>query len=293
MTVGDYKISYDEYKSWYFQYVNHLDWGDDGIWETPDAPFDELKSNIEDSLRQKYAILTLADKYNIKLTRSDKKEIDAAMAEYMSEQGGKSGFKAWLNEQGYTGKVFRETYEVLYYYDAYLRELLFTGYDGVIPVDDETILKDIDENFYRYTWIYIPFSQGDVYSENRAKIDRAYSELETGADFYTVAEKYSEWSGSAEKGVCATLGQKLEAIEKAALELEYGKYSSVIETDEGHCIIMRLEIDEAYINSNFETLVYDSATRRYNELLSKTANELQITYKGYYDELTHEMLTSK
>lgn len=291
MTVGDYKISYDEYKTWYFQYVNNLDWGDDGIWETPDAPFDELKAMIEDTLRNKYAILTLADKYNIKLTNSDKKELDAWMASYISEQGGEAKFEAWLKEQGYTGKVFRENHEVYYYYDAYLRQLLY--YDGTFPADDETILRDIENNFYRYTWILIPFSQGDIYSENRAKIDMAYSELEAGKDFYDVAEKYSEWTKNTKIGICATIGEKDVDIEKAALELKYGEYSSVIANDEGHCILMRLEIDKEYINSNYDDLVYQSLTRRYNEYVASFASELPITYKSYYDTLTHEMLTSK
>lgn len=292
MTVGGYKISYDEYRCWYLNSLDTIDGGDSSVWIGEDAPFEQLKESVESILRNRYALITLIDKYGIEMTDDDKDDLDEFLAAEIEEYKGDEGYRAYLEEYGFTGKLYREQYEITYFLDGYLRDLLFTGYDNVIDVNDEVVLDDVKKNFYYYTWIYIPFEAGDNYADNRAKIDEAYALLEKGEDFYAVAEKYSEWTGNVKNGIYATIGEKLELIEETALSLEYGEYSRVLATTEGHCILLRLEMDMEDVAENFENIKYQYCTRRYNEVLAELAKTLEIEYKDYYYSLTYEMLTA-
>ena len=140
--------------------------------------------------------------------------------------------------------------------------------------------------------IFIPFGELDDYKENAKKIEEAFKAIENGEDFFDVAERYSEWMGNEKVGIYATKGEKIYTVENTVLNLEEGEYSRVLALDEGHAILMRLPMDTDYINEHFDDFVYQSATRRYNELLDNMALEMKITYTEYYDTLTMEMLKS-
>lgn len=292
MKVGDYKISFDEYRYFYLAAMNDIDGGDSTLWYEPDAPFDKLKQATEGYLCRKYAMKALIDEYDVKLTKDDKEDVNNTVKIYTEEQGGEEEFRLWLCEAGLTGRLFREQYEFAFHYDEYLREILFTGIDGLIPVDAETVNKDINENFYHYTWIFIPFGENDNYGENRKIIDEAHAKLESGEDFYKVADEYSEWTGKTEVGIYATLTEKIALIEETVLALEIGEYSRVLALEEGHAIMMRLRMDGEYINDHYETFVRQSATRRYHELIERMASEMEIKYKDYYESLTHKQIIS-
>lgn len=292
MKVDGYKISYDEYRCFYLKSMGEISGGESGFWDKEDAPFDELKSMVERSIARKYATLKLVKKYKIKLTAQDKKDINDTVAYYIEENGGPAGYRQWLSTEGLTGRLFREQYTLIYYYDEYLRNTLYTGIDGLVKVDDETVSADIHENFYHYTWIFIPFGELDNYKDNAKKIEDAFNALERGADFYDVADRYSEWTGNTKVGIYATKGEKIYTLENTALKLKEGEYSRVLALDEGHAIIMRLPMDEDYINNHFDDFVYQSFTRRYNEMLDNMALEMKVEYTDYYDTLTMDMITS-
>ena len=292
MKIDGNKISYDEYRCFYLKAMNEIAAGDNSIWDKEDAPFDELKETVERSLARKYATLKLAKKYKIKLSSQDKQDINDTVQYYIDENGGLTGYRQWLSTEGLTGRLFREQYTLIYYYDEYLRDILLTGIDDLIKVDDKTVSADVHENFYHYTWIFIPFGELDNYQENAKKIEEAFKALENGEDFYEVAERYSEWMGNEKIGIYATKGEKIYTIENTVLKLEENEYSRVLALDEGHAILMRLPMDSNYINEHFDDFVYQSGTRRYNELLDNMALEMKIEYTDYYDTLTMDMLTS-
>jgi len=290
--INGHKVTYDEYRCFYLKAMSEISDGSSDFWEKDDAPFEELKETVERSLSRKYVTLDLAKKYKIKLSSQDKQDINDTVAYYIEENGGMTGYRQWLSTEGMTGRLFREQYTLVYYYDEYLRDVLLTGIDDLIKVDDKTVSADVTENFYRYTWIFIPFGELDNYKENAKKIEEAFNALENGGDFYELAEKYSEWMGNEKIGIYATKGEKIYTIENTVLNLKEGEYSRVLALDEGHAILMRLPMDTDYINDHFDEFVYQSGTRRYNELLDKLALEAEVEYTEYYGTLTMEMLTS-
>lgn len=283
MDVGGYKISYDEYRLWYMQCLGDLG---------EDADEEQIRSETEQIIRRKYAQRSLCDRYGIELTDKDEAEIDEYFEELISQCGGKKSYKVYLGNYYFTGTLYREQYEATYYYDAYLRELLSTGRDGIIKVDRDTVLGDFWENFYRYAVIYIAFDEGDNYLTNRKTMDEIYARLEAGEDFCKLADEYSDLNIDNEAGVYATVGEKLEEIEHAALELECGEHSGIISTADGHYIIKRLELEESYTEKHFDDILEKYSTRRYNEYLESFASELEVSYKGYYKKLTRELLVS-
>ena len=292
MKINGYKVTFDEYRCFYLKAMSELEQGDGTIWYDEDAPFEELEELVLGTLKRKYATMTLIDKYGIKLTSQDKSDINDTISYYMEEYGGMTGYRQWLASEGLTGRLFREQYILYYYYDEYLRETLYTGIDDLIKVDDKTVSEDIKENFYHYTWIFVPFDEADNYADNAKKIEKALKALENGEDFYDVAEEYSEWMGNEKIGIYAAKGEKIALLEETALKLEEGEHSRILAMEEGHAILMRLPMDESYINSNFSDFVYQSATRRYNELLDRLGTEAKVELTKYYESLTMEEIVS-
>ena len=104
--VKGYKITHDEYRSFYLSSMASLENGDGTIWYEEDAPLEELKKLTEDAIRKKYAVMYLADKYKIKLTKSDKKDVNDTAAYYIEQSGGMAGYRQWLTSAGMTGRIF-------------------------------------------------------------------------------------------------------------------------------------------------------------------------------------------
>ncbi len=288
MTVGEIDVSYDMYKFIYNMTIEEMT---DADWSSAEE-LEKLKLKVEDTVKLYCAQMLLFDKYEIGLTSADKEAIDAEIQYYIDEQGGEEKYRNWLSENHISGKYFRSQLERLYYLDPYLREVLFTGIDNMIKMDDNTVYNDVKENFYRYTQIYVAVGENDNYLTKRLDIDAAYAELEKGKSFEDVALKYSDWTVNTARGVYTTAGEKLIQIEEEALSLELGEYGEVIESSEGFHIIKRLELEDEYIWDNLDDLGYISATRRYNELLKSEADKLTAEYNMYYETLTHEQLIS-
>ncbi len=293
MTVGGVDVSYDMYK---FCYNMALEGMGADFDPSNNDDIARLRDSALESIRLYCAQNILFDAYGIELKKEDKEKVDAEIQMYIDEQKGEAGYKKWLSENYSSGKFFREQIERIYFLDPYLRELLFTGIDELIKMDDETVLADVEASFYRYTQIFISCTEAD-YLTKRMEIDSAYQKLQNGEDFSDVASEYSDWAVNTERGAYSTKGEKLIEIEEAVLALEIsdslneGTYSGVIETYEGFHIVKRLPLDMEYVSSHLDEFSYTSATRRYNELVVAKGDELKVVYKDYFFTLTHEILT--
>lgn len=292
MTVNGYEVSCDEYKYFYYNHMKDLEAEIDGIDFTKEENIKLIKDRTEKSLKRMYAVIALFDEYELEFEDNDEDDINDSVAGYIYEQGGTEKFYKWLADARMSGDVFRKILEYSFFYDVYLRELLMTGIDGHIKMDDETLINDIMDNFYHYTQIFVEFREGDNYVENGEEIEKAYNALRNGADFYKVAEEYSDWNVHVETGVYSTKGEKLLIIEKTALSLEVGEYSEVVKSTEGHHIIMRLPMDRDYVVKHLNQLEEASYTRRYHEVIDAYAEKAEVKYNKYYDTLTHDTLIS-
>lgn len=310
MKIADRKVTYDEYRWFYYNCMIDMEAnakadGSYGELDFSNADtLSELKSNTEAALRKYYAIIYLCDKYGVEMSNDDEKEMNAYIKEYVASFDSKDDYKSELQKRRMTGDVFRDQY-AQYYYNLALCELLTSGYDGVIAVDEQTVRADITENFYHYKQIFIPFVEGSDYAEDKKLAEEAYKRLTGGEDFDTVenyvysarTSAFSKNSISHVTDIYATAGEKINMVESTALALEIGEISKVFWAENGeyrgHLIIKRLPIEEEDVDKSFDTLIVQSTTRRYNEYIEKIAAELAVTYESYYDELSHGMLVSK
>ena len=74
------------------------------------------------------------------------------------------------------------------------------------------------------------------------------------------------------------------------MALEIGEVSGVVESDIGYHVIKRLEIEDEYINKNFDTLRDIYKARMFNVMLEERMNTLDITYTDYHGTLTEQMI---
>lgn len=292
MTVDGKKVTYDEYK--FFYYYAAVTLGLETTDWTKEENLAKLKAEAEYEIRSKYAIKKLCDDYEIKLTRDDKKYINELMQSYIDIQEGKTAYREWLLDNRMTGTLFRDNTEVMEIYDGYLYEVLSTGIHDIIKVDKATVTQDVRDNFYHYTQVLIKLEEGELTDVKRAEIEAALAEIKSGADFYEVADEYSSWKVDAKKGeYIPPNGYTYPEVEEALEKLEIGEMSEIIESDVGYHILMRLDVDEEYINSNYDLFVTDSCVSRYRKYLDKVAEELTLEYTDYGKTLTFEALIKR
>lgn len=292
MTVNGKKITYDEYK--FFYYYAAVTLGLETTDWTKEENLAKLKAEAEYEIRSKYAIKTLCDEYGIELTRDDKKYVNAIMQDYIDIQEGKAAYREWLLDNRMTGTLFWDNTAVMEVYDGYLYDVLSTGIHDIIKVDKATVTQDVRDNFYHYTQVLIKLEEGELTDVKRADIEAALAEIKSGADFYEVADEYSSWKVDAKKGeYIPPNGYTYPEVEEALEKLGIGEMSEIIESDVGYHILMRLAPDEDYISTNYEIFATDSTVSRYRKYLDKVAEELTLEYTDYGKTLTFETLIKR
>ncbi len=272
MTVGGYKVSYDEYRLWYMDRLNAL--GEETDEET-------LRAETEDIIKRKYALVSLCEEYGIKLTDTEKDEVDEYLEGFISDCGGEDGYKVYIENYYFTGRLFREQCELLYCTDSLIGEIKR-------GVDYAAVLSGAGESLYRYAVIYKARSE---------KIDEVYALLEAGEDFDAVASEYSDRIVNNQRGgyEYTYVGDedKSVLITQAVAGLEIGKYSEVVcVPDDGYYILKRLEMETSVLEDDFDEIAEKFAKKSYIELREARAAGFKISYKKSYDKLTREKLKS-
>ncbi len=260
------KITQSEYD---YYYLNFLAEGI-GAEEAADKTLAELK--------RIGAIFSLAEEHGVSLEKEERKAVEAELEATIENFGGKEKFEEGLAEYNMT----RELYVSLSQMNSLeiaLRTYVTDEVSGVIKSDDETVESDIAENFIAAKQILIANDEGDDVDENRALAADILAKLAAGQDFDALAEEYGEDdSMDITYGRYFTDGMFPEAFENAAKRLAVGEMSELIESEVGFHIILRMPIDDAYIDENFNTLRYYYLNRTFNEILEERAGELNVVY---------------
>jgi len=116
-------------------------------------------------------------------------------------------------------------------------------------VDDESILKNYEENYITAKHILIPvmdLETGEILSDKEAAEAKKLAEdikkrISKGEDFDKLMNEYSKDTGLAyyPDGYTFTYGEMMEEFEDAAFALEEGKVSDLVETYYGYHIIKK------------------------------------------------------
>ncbi len=293
--IGKYDVRYEELR---YLVLNHKadmaeKYGKE-IWDDPASAEkykDELWELVSDSIvSDYYAVKAMADEYYLgggaEGMFSEKPILDAVQETVeiaVDECGSFKKYKETLELQFMTDYLFRfyctaeECATELFYILA--RDL------GVIESDDEYITDYMhSDSFIRTNHIFLK----GVTEENRALADKLRDQLEVSdnkelemimlkgihcAD-YTMTTRHGKYFAR----YTSDYG---DAYETAAFELDVNELSEVVEAADGFYIIIRLELEEDYLNENFDVFKDDIMGSEFNKQLAEYKAKLEFTLNDH------------
>jgi parvulin-like peptidyl-prolyl isomerase len=288
MTVGENAIGFDEYRYFYLNY--RRDFTEEGITDS-DELAKEIKENLVFSLRKKYAISEWAKEKGISLSSDELAYLKEQKQGYVDSYGGRDVFLAEIANGFMTEELFDSISQAQLIEDK-LRSFEYNEFTGSIRSDDATVEKYIKDNFIHATHVLIMNDEGE---DAEANYNLALSIAEmaaNGTDFDSLILEYNEDTdmNKTTVGYYFAEGQLIVEFEQAALALEIGEVSGVVKSDIGYHVIKRLEIEDEYINKNFDTLRDIYKARMFNVMLEERINTLEIAYTDYHSTLTEQMI---
>lgn len=257
--VGEFEVPYEEL---YFFANNYKQSFGDKYGDAAKAHLNELREAVYKDIVANYAVLTLAKEVGLSIESEDiQEEVQSRLDSYIEEDfdGKRSKYKKYLKEQGITDNYIRFSIAVDLVYSQLVSEYIKTG---VINDDEQYVKNAIKEDFVRTWHVMIPNEDGSAANYELAK--EALDKINSGTSMFDmIGSKYNkDFMLTTTDGYYFTKGIMDESYEKAAYELEIGEISGIVEStaqidgEQINCyyIIQRLELEEAYIKANFETL---------------------------------------
>ncbi|MGM9642313.1 MAG: hypothetical protein ACI3XI_03790 [Eubacteriales bacterium] len=293
-TIGRFEILYDEYR---YLVLNHkkdmmAKYGED-IWADPEKAEKyeaELWGLVRDSIvSDYYAVLAMADDFylgNADVMMKEDAILDAVQENVESvvdECGSFRKYKAALAEQFMTDRLFRfyiaaeECATELFY--ILVRDL------GVIESDDDYITDYMhSESFIRTNHIFLK----GVTEENRALANSLRDQL-ADADNRELEMIMLKGIYCADYTMTTTHGKYFarytsdygEEYEREAFTLSVGSLSDVVETSEGFYVILRLEVEDDYLDDNFDDFKDDILGSEFNKILAEYKEALTFELNDF------------
>ena len=262
--VGKYEVKYEELR--YVTLLNKrvLD-KELGKYEDLDAVKQHeykklLKERVYDDIRSNYVVLTLCEEYGIRtdsliLRMRVQDDIQNSVEE--SFGGDVSKYKEALKKEGLTDSFFRFTLRIDYLEMELQEHFVKNKID--IKYDESDLGGFIEyvmgsEDWLRTIHAYYPKQHQYIdVTQSASRAENAYTEvfaavgdenrLEAMNDAIKSAPFVSGFSMTTD-GIYFTYGQMGEKYEEAAFALDEYGVSSVVETEDGYFVIMRLPLDE-------------------------------------------------
>ena len=124
--------------------------------------------------------------------------------------------------------------------------------------------------------------------------EKVLAQLKKGADFATLAKKYSIGPSGKNGGDLGyfSRGQMVPAFEKAAFALKKGEISNIVKTQFGYHIIQVEDIKKGKVQK-FKEVKKNIKTILENDFVNKKMSELYDNYSSNKDNLTVEKIASK
>ena len=236
-----------------------------------------LNETVLEELRLYYAVETLAAKNGISLSEKDVAEIETQIAINRESFDSEKAYKKYYAEKHMTENVFFIQTQNYYlsrnlYYHFYAR---MNDQKDSMYLTTEQLREDINDHFYCAVQIMMTDS-------NATDPQTVYEKLQNGEDFYKLAEYYSVDS---KEPRYFTDGEMVEEFEEAVKSLKVGEYSKPVKSALGTHIILRLPLDEEYIENNLDAFRDTDTVRIYNEMLKAEGDSLEIVYEERYEGL--------
>ena len=196
--------------------------------------YQQIKQSAMQFLVQRAELEQKASDYGIKIT---KKQIEDRVAQIKKQLGGEKAYKAQVKANGLTEATVRSDIVE----PQLVSEAIYKKVTGDIKVSD----KDVAAYYKSHMKTYQQPESRDVRHilvPTKAQADKLYARLQAGADFATLAKKYSKDPGSAVQGGKLTIvkGQTAGPFDQTAFLLKKGQMSHPVKTQYGYHIIQAL-----------------------------------------------------
>lgn len=197
------------------------------------------------------------------------KKLAVEQLDQMKQQVGEDMFKSLLDEKGLKESELQ----------GYLEQVMISMEDKTRTVTEEEVKEQFEATKQDYTVAsvrHVLISLTDADQKERTKEEAlkiakdVKSQLDKGADFATIAKKYSEDPGSVDNGGLyenTPVGRWVEAFKQSALTLPLNTISDPVETDYGYHILK--------VESRAETS-FDQLTDEQKETIKSTLGSAKI-----------------
>ena len=276
LTVGGEEVSYDVYRYFYLNYKA----------ENEDYTEEEIHEKAVDAISMDIALTLLAETQKVSLDKSDKKSVDEYVEAAIANYGGKEAYREALEKNHLNDELFRYFYSQQLL-ETKLREHMYLEMNNIIKSDDETVEADIKENFMAAKQGLIRHDNGKSDEENRSLAEDILKKAQSGEDFDTLIKEYSEDTTALTDYVYYfTYGQLVEGFEKAVLDTGIGKLCEyVAESESGYHVIMRMPLDDEYIDTHFEELRDAYKARSFNDMRKTLTESFEVERSKDFDTI--------
>ena len=281
MEVNGEKVSLDEYIFCFTLVRRNLDYGDTTIWAN-EQNAQMLRERVETVVLQRYALQRLAEKYGVELTDEDKQMTEAVLQDTLEYFGTEEAYIAAMQEFGATEAVYVDYLNSLTLYEK-LYENLY-GVDGVMSESFEEVYERATTEYVHVKHILISFGENPEEALELALEIQARAE--NGEDFDELRAQYDgDAAGQPPEGYFFTYQTMVLPFEETSFALEPGEISAPVETSYGYHIILKLEITEEDVYTNYE-LFTTNTTMMLDMLIADEIETLDVKYASNYDLLT-------
>ena len=280
----------DEFQYYQSRYKENFDSGDHSFWEDNPDMATRVEALIWAELCRNYAVRHECERYGIGFSEEELSELDRSLAELVYALGGREAFDRTLTLYHMTPYLYytQTQTEMLY-------EKLNTYYleSGMILTSNEDVraLLDTDE-YVRAKHILITNDAGDDHEANLATAKDILARLQNGEDFDLLMKEYSEdvnaeGALNGPDGYYFFRGEMDESFENASFALKEGELSDIVTSAYGYHIILRLEKEAEYMDTNLSSIKTAYAQLRFYQLLDEVVADWETlpceSYADYAD----------
>ncbi len=276
LTVGGEDVSYDLYRYFYLNYKA----------ENESYTEEELYEKAVDAISMDIALSLLAESQDVGLNKTEKKSVDDYVEASVANYGGKDAYLKALRKNHLTDELFRYFYSQQLLENK-LREYMYLEMNNIIKSDDATVEADIKENFMAAKQVLIRHDNGQSDEKNKSLAEDILKKAQSGEDFDSLIKEYSEdTTAITDYTYYFTYGQMVEGFEKAVVDTPIGRICDyVAESEAGYHIIMRMPLDEEYIDTHFEELRDAYKARCFNDMRKTLTESFEIVKSKDFDSL--------
>jgi len=250
---------------------------------------DYLKEVALNDIKTAYAIKSLADKYDINLTKKEKAKIEKEKKNFIDQLGGKKAFKKFLKQN----KTNENAYNEMAYYDALYQKILDEKYskgkiNDLTPKEYEAANTSYPNEYYKIKQIILTTIDLEsskslsniAINQKEALANYIVGEARKGTNFDDLIAKYSEDSADKEPpyDLYYRQGTLLSELEDALQNLSAGNVSEPVKTKYAFHIILREELDDAKLEDYYKSLREEKYIKDLREVVD---NQKVVYYKAY------------